>query len=79
MTPYSWKWILQELMDDLMHSLCIVCQQLPLQYRILIVPISIIIHFNTLLGTLSQYKIMTLGGYFAAPWGFFCIFLAFSP
>lgn len=43
MTPYSWKWILQKPVDDLMHNHGIMCQQLPLQYRAVIVPTSAII------------------------------------
>lgn len=46
MTPYSWKWILQELVDDLMHSRSIMCQQLPLQYKTAIVPTSTIMFLN---------------------------------
>lgn len=42
MTPYSWKWILQKLVDDLMHCRSIMCQQLPLQYKTVIVPTSTI-------------------------------------
>jgi len=37
MTPYIWKWKLQKLVDDLMHSRSITCQQLPLQYKSVIV------------------------------------------
>jgi len=40
MTPYSWKWVLQKLVDDLMHNRGIMCQQLPLQYKAVIVPAS---------------------------------------
>lgn len=40
MTPYIWKWILQKLVDDLMHSRSIMCQQLPLQYKYVIAPAS---------------------------------------